>query len=46
MNKNDIIATTIWLSILSVIAYNIGIVQTIVLILALIVAAALYMGLP
>ena len=46
MKKHDIFAIVLWLSILAVLVYNIGVIQTIIFILALIVAAVLYMGLP
>lgn len=46
MKKHDIISIILWILILFVLAYKIGVIQTIILILALIVAAVLYMGLP
>lgn len=46
MKKDNIIALIVWATIISVLAYSIGSGNTIIILLALIVGAFLYMGVP
>lgn len=46
MKKHDIFGIILWSTILAVLVYNIGMINTIIIFLALIVGSLLYMGVP
>lgn len=46
MKKHEIFAIVLWLSILAVLIYNIGVVNTILIMLAITIGSLLYTGIP
>lgn len=46
MKKHDVIAIVMWLAILSALIYNIGIVNTLIILLVMMFGAFLYIGVP